>query len=74
MGLRVEEEQAMPPAQRIAVLQAEIDARLAALRGGADPGKHIGNIKWCAAAMWALDYPGEGVTPAGLLAPEDIER
>lgn len=66
MGLRFEEEQAMPPAQRAAVLKAEMEARLAALEGGADPVKHIGQIKWCAAAIYALTHK-DGVMPGGQL-------
>lgn len=55
MGLTHEEEIAMEPAKRRAVLKAETEARLAALEGGADPRKHIGEIKWLAAEIWELE-------------------
>jgi hypothetical protein len=67
MGLRFEEEQAMPPEQRIAALEAEIEARLSALQGGEPSERHVGAIKWCAAMVWCLKHPGKGVAPGGAL-------
>jgi hypothetical protein len=57
MPLTPDEEKAMPPAQRIAVLSAEIDARLAALEDGDDIERHLNNLKWIAAEIWRLLNP-----------------
>jgi hypothetical protein len=44
-----------PTRKRIAVMQAEIDARHAALEGGAPWGAHFSNITWLAGAIWDLE-------------------
>jgi hypothetical protein len=65
LGLnRISMERTMPTAQRIAVMQAELDARLSALEGGESWDRHAHHIKWLAAAVWQLEHPsGGGVLP-----------
>lgn len=53
--LTPDEEKAMPPAQRAAVMRAEMDARLSALEGGARYDHHGANIKWLAARIWEIE-------------------
>ena len=55
MGLTAEQEKNMPPRQRIVVIKAEIDARLAALEGGEPSEKHLGHIKWLASRQWEVE-------------------
>ena len=44
-----------PSAKRIAVMRAEMDARMAALEGGAEWEHHFSNITWLAGAIWDLE-------------------
>lgn len=53
-GATGEEEKSFSPSKRIAVLSAEMDARLAALEGGDDYATHQSHIKWIAAMIWDL--------------------
>lgn len=55
MNPKDDEEKAMPPAKRLAVLRAEMEGRLAALEGGArwdDHGKHV---RWLGGEIWDLE-------------------
>ena len=54
-----EEEKNMPRGQRIAVLKAEMEARLAALEGGDQYRYHGSDIKWIAAKLWDLENSEE---------------
>jgi hypothetical protein len=57
-GLTQEMQDAAPPSKKLAILRAEMEARLAALEGGApwgDPTKHGTSIKWLAGEIWELE-------------------
>lgn len=64
---------AAPPAKKLAMLRAELEARMAALEGGdawAGGSKHGANVKWLAGEIWELErrvgalerpsFPGKG--------------
>jgi len=55
MSLSTEEEMAMEPAQRVVVLRAEMEGRLAALEGGSEWKHHGNELKWLAAEIWRLE-------------------
>lgn len=57
MALSPEDIAAMPPMQRRAVYQAESEAHLCALSGGARWDFHHPHVKWLAAEIWAIDNP-----------------
>ena len=60
MSLSTEEEMAMDPAQRVAVLRAEMEGRLAALEGGAKWADHGNSIKWLGGEIWRLERIAKG--------------
>ena len=51
-----DEEQAMPPRKRLAVLRAEMEGRLAALEGGDGWELHGAHLKWLTAAIYDLEH------------------